>query len=147
MSNIFPTTWFGSVGSAFAIAVTVGLGVAGAALALWLERRQPRRGWLAPTTAVTLGLAVLAHALTAWVLALDTHRDAGRIPLPAPFGAIAAGANLVLIVVAPLFGGAVLGALLAGAGRVERRALLVLALLVAAYALWISPWVAYVLFD
>ena len=97
---------------------------------------------------VLCALSIAAHALVVAVLRIDANRNSGRVPLSEPFASIAPMIAIGLFVLAPLLGGWLFG-------RSVRRALAdSLALptgaaqaAVAAYAIYISPWVATIVLD
>ncbi len=97
---------------------------------------------------VLCALSIVAHALVLAVLRIDPRRDTGTVPLPEPFASIAPTMAIGLLVLAPLLGGWLFGLsvrrVLGGGPAISAAAAQVA---VAAYAIYISPWVVAIVFD
>jgi hypothetical protein len=96
---------------------------------------------------VLLVTAVLGHILTGWILSIDPTRASGNIPLPKPFAFLAESIAIFLVLIGPLVAAFIAGHSLLRI-RDWRKALHSLAfILIAAYAVFITPWIVVVVWD
>jgi hypothetical protein len=95
----------------------------------------------------TLGIVLLGHALTIWILSVDPQRNATALPLPQPFAFLALPLTTALLAWLPIYLGLVGGALMLARRSRLSPALVAFATLVAAYSVWVKPWIGYIIAD
>ena len=147
MATLFPSSFeiweYNEFGRALFYSILV-LGISGGFVVSWRRNVARAASWVC---CGLLACAVAAHFSTLWILAVDPHRNTGRVPLPQPFPVIAYGSAFLLALVGPPVAGFLLGHLLAlKRGTGHTTAALAYAS-VAVYALYITPWTLAVIAD
>jgi hypothetical protein len=145
---MFPSGWYGFVLSRAGWISLLGLVIVGFMLARTLLRRWPV-AWprtLGLLASAALLLTLCAQLLTMWILRIDPERATETIPLPPVFQDSTILMTVALCVVSPVLCGFLLGGLASPTGR-QSRSMATFGAAVAAYSIWVLPWVVHVVFD
>lgn len=142
----FPSSWYIWTLSSSGKLLVGTLVVTGLLVGYWIAKR-PRLlsvAWL-PGCGVA-GLAIVGQVLTAQILAIDPHRDLGRVPLSPVLAWLASVGAVVLSFGAPLMVGVAAGLVVFARNRAARAWAAALALCTV-YSMWLAPWILYVVAD
>ena len=96
---------------------------------------------------VLLATAVLGHILTGWILSIDPSRASGDIPLPEPFAFLSANVSIFLVLIGPLVASFIAGHSLIQIRDLRKAPHSLAFILIAAYAIYITPWICVVVWD
>lgn len=96
---------------------------------------------------VLLATAVLGHILTGWILSVDPSRASGDIPLPQPFAFFAASVSIFLVLIGSLIAAFIAGHSLLQIRKLRKVPLSLAFIFIAAYSIYITPWIIVVVWD